>query len=171
MQPFQTYLPQMSNGYGQQFQSPYQQRMDFLQGYQQSLQQPIQQIPQVSQQMNVLGKIVDGIEVVKAMDIPPDGNMYFFPKADGTEIYGKQWIIDKGRTHILTFKPFLDGEPNSSSQTERKTENEPFREFAEVFKQRFDSLENRINDLLVQNQAKIRTKTVQNQAKKENETE
>lgn len=32
--------------------------------------------------MNVIGKIVDSVEIVRSMDIPMDGNLYYFPKAD-----------------------------------------------------------------------------------------
>ena len=42
--------------------------------------------------------------LVKVTDIPMDGNMYYFPKADGTEIYSKQFMPN-GQTRILTFKP------------------------------------------------------------------
>lgn len=65
------------------------------------------------QQMNVMGKIVDSIDVVKATDVPMDGNLYYFPKADGTEIFGKQWLAN-GQTRILTFKPVLEKGPNNS---------------------------------------------------------
>lgn len=165
MQPYQNYLPQMNNGYNPQFQNPYQQRIDFLQNYQQSLQPT--QMPGANQQMNVLGKIVDGIEAVKAIDIPMDGAMYFFPKADGTEVYGKRWIINEGRTVILPFKPILEADPNNLPSEDEKLKTEPFREFAEVFEKRFDNLENRIDELLVQNQTKSRTKSVQSSTKKE----
>lgn len=49
-------------------------------------------MPQANQQMNVIGKIVDSVEMVKSMDIPMDGSLYYFSKADGTEIFGKQWF-------------------------------------------------------------------------------
>lgn len=41
MSQFQNYYHPMNNGYNPQLQNPYQQRMDFLQSYQQSLQQPV----------------------------------------------------------------------------------------------------------------------------------
>lgn len=163
MPAYPNYFPQMSNGYNPQFQNPYQQRMDFLQGYQQSLQQPVQQIPQVNQQMNVLGKIVDGIEAVKAIDIPMDGAMYYFPKADGTEVYGKRWIVNEGRTVILPFRPISETETSNLSDENKKAENEPFKELTEVFGKRFDNLEKQINDLMT----KSMTKTPVSKTKKE----
>lgn len=46
---------------------------------------------QISQgPMMIQGKVVDSIEVVKAMDVPLDGSITYFPKADGTAIYTKQ---------------------------------------------------------------------------------
>lgn len=161
MQPYQTYFPQMNNGYNQQMpiQNPYMDRMNFLQNYQQNLQQPAQ----ANQQMNVIGKIVDSVEMVKSMDIPMDGNLYYFPKADGTEVYGKQWIINECRTRILSFKPVLETEPNNLPSEDEKLKNEPFKEFTEVFEKRFDSLEKQINDLMT----KSMTKTPVSKTKKE----
>lgn len=167
MPTYQNYFPQMNSGYVQQMpmQNPYQQRMDFLQSYQQSLQPA--QMSGANQQMNVLGKIVDGIEAVKAIDIPMDGAMYFFPKADGTEVYGKRWIVNEGRTVILPFKPVLEAESNNLQSEDEKSKFEPFRELTETFEKRFDNLENRIDELLVQNQTKSRAKSVQSSTKKE----
>ena len=56
------------------------------------MQQQIQQ--QMPMQNNLsTGKIVDSIETVKVTDIPMDGNAYYFPKADGAEVYAKRWRI------------------------------------------------------------------------------
>ncbi len=150
----------MNNGYNQPFQNPYQQRMDFLQNYQQNLQQ---QVPQANQQMNVIGKIVDSIEVVKAMDIPADGNMYYFPKADGSEIFGKQWIVTEGRTQILTFKPVLAGDTNNLSGNDKTTILTLSEDVTGAFMQRFDGLEKQINDLI----NKSTVKSANSKAKKD----
>lgn len=61
---------------------------------------PMQQ--QMQQQNQSNGKIVDSIEMVKFTDIPMDGNSYYFPKADGTEIYSKRWLAN-GSTEINTY--------------------------------------------------------------------
>ena len=116
MMNFQMPTQQPINQYYQQpyMQNPYMQRMENLQQFQQAIQP---QIPQ--QQFTPLGKIVDSVDIVKATDIPMDGNMYYFPKADGTEIYGKAWMAN-GQTRILTFKPVLDDNPNTLSQNEEK---------------------------------------------------
>ena len=64
-------------------------------------QQQIQQIP-MQQQNQSSGKIVDSIDMVKFTDVPMDGNSYYFPKADGTEIYSKRWLAN-GTTEINTY--------------------------------------------------------------------
>ena len=75
------------------------------------MQQQIQQ-----QQANVLnGKIVENIDNVKLTDIPMDGNSFYFPKADGTEIYTKRWLAN-GSTEVAVYKRFLE---ESEEQTEK----------------------------------------------------
>ena len=76
--------------------NPQQQYMNYFQQMQQPMQQ---QLP-----MNQLstGKIVDSVEMVKVTDIPIDGNNYYFPKADGTEVYSKRWLAN-GSTEINTY--------------------------------------------------------------------
>ena len=162
MQPSQNFYSQMSN-YGQMMPNPYMDRMAQLQQYQQNLQQPIvpAQTP-VSNQMSALGKMVDSIDVVKATDIPMDGNAYYFPKADGTEVYCKQWL-QNGTTRILTFKPVFEDNPNNLSSDTEKLKISLSDEVTDVFMKRFDELEKRIDDLMPK-------KTVA-RAKKESEEE
>lgn len=168
MQAYPNYS-QMNNPYAQmnniyaQPNNTYSDRMNFLQNYQQSLQQPM--LPtQMSgtNQMSALGKIVDSIDVVKATDIPMDGNAYYFPKADGTEIFGKQWLSN-GQTRILTFKPVLDVDTNNVSNADEKLKIGLSDETTEAFMKRFDELEKRIDDLMPKKTAA--------RAKKESEEE
>ena len=148
MQTYPTFYPQMNNNCQIPMQNPYMERMAQLQQYQQSLQQPIvpTQTP-VSNQMSALGKIVDSIDVVKATDIPMDGNTYYFPKADGTEVYCKQWL-QNGTTRILTFKPVFEDNPNNLSPDTEKIKISLSDEVTDVFMKRFDELEKRIDDLM-----------------------
>ena len=138
MMPFQNQNP---NYYAQYLQpqqpyvNPYLQRMENLQQFQQT----INPAP-VQNQFSALGKIVESVDIVKVTDIPMDGNMYYFPKADGTEIYGKQFGMD-GKTRILTFKPLLEDNPSNSPSDDIKTH---FGAFSEV-------LEGIQNDLKVLN--------------------
>lgn len=117
-----------SNYYSQyqpQF-NPYMQRMENLQQFQQALQQPV--VPtQMSgaNQFQPLGKIVESMDIVKVTDIPMDGNTYYFPKADGSEIYSKQFMPN-GQTRILAFKPLLESEPNNSTPEEEKLKFDTF---------------------------------------------
>ena len=163
MQTYPTFYPQMNNNCQMPMQNPYMERMAQLQQYQQSLQQPIvpTQTP-VSNQMSALGKMVDSIDVVKATDIPMDGNTYYFPKADGTEVYCKQWL-QNGTTRILTFKPNLNENTNNVSNADEKLKIWLSDEVTDVFMKRFDELEKRINDLI--------PKKTTARAKKESEEE
>lgn len=139
MQPYLN--PNYFNQY-QPMQNPYMDRMAQLQQYQQSLQQPVSQA-----QMSAMGKIVDSIDVVKATDIPMDGNSYYFPKADGTEVYCKQWLRN-GTTRILTFKPVFEDNPNNLSSDTEKMKISISDDVTEAFMKRFDELEKRIDDLM-----------------------
>ena len=153
---------QMNNPY-MPMQNPYMDRMTQLQQYQQSLQQPV--VPtQMSgaNQMSALGKMVDSIDVVKATDRPMDGNAYYFPKADGTEVYCKQWL-QNGTTRILTFKPVFEDDTNNLSSDTEKLKISLSDEFTEAFMKRFDELEKRIDDLM--------PKKTTARAKKESEEE
>ena len=140
MQPYPN--PNYFSQYQQQMLNPYMDRMAQLQQYQQSLQQPVSQA-----QMSAIGKIVDSIDVVKATDIPMDGNTYYFPKADGTEVYCKQWL-QNGTTRILTFKPVFDDNTNNVSHDTEKLKIDLSDEVTEVFMKRFDELEKQIGDLM-----------------------
>ncbi len=141
---------QMNNPY-MPMQNPYMDRMNFLQNYQQSLQQPAMLTPNsgisMTNQMSTIGKVVDSIDIVKATDIPMDGNSYYFPKADGTEVYCKQWL-QNGTTRILTFKPVIDDNTNNVSSDTEKLKISLSDEFTEAFMKRFDELEKRIDDLM-----------------------
>ena len=132
-QPQQQYMP-----------NPYMQRMENLQQFQQAI-QPQPQM-QGANNFTPLGKIVDSVDIVKATDIPMDGNMYYFPKADGSEIFGKQWLAN-GQTRILTFKASLYDEGNNLSSETEKLKIEPSDEFLEVFQSMFDGVLERIDKL------------------------
>ena len=157
MQPYLN--PNYFNQY-QQMQNPYMDRMAQLQQYQQSLQQPVSQA-----QMSAMGKIVDSIDVVKATDIPMDGNSYYFPKADGTEVYCKQWL-QNGTTRILTFKPVFEDNPNNVSSGAEKLKIGLSDEVTEVFMKRFDDIEKRFDDFFGKQTSKTSTRT-----KKESDVE
>ena len=163
MQPYQNFYSQMSN-YGQMMPNPYMDRMAQLQQYQQNLQQTIvpAQTP-VSNQMSALGKMVDSIDVVKATDIPMDGNAYYFPKADGTEVYCKQWL-QNGTTRILTFKPVFEDNPNNLSSDTEKLKISLSDEVTDVFMKRFDDIEKRLDEFAIKSAAKTSTSRTKKEA-------
>ena len=65
-----------------------------------------QQVPPTPMRYNtgLQGKSIDNLEVVKAMDIPLDGSISYFPLVDGTAIVTKQLQQD-GTSKIIVFKP------------------------------------------------------------------
>ena len=86
--------------------------------YPQSYQQPAQPYPQ----QNVLqGKSVDNLEVVKAMDIPLDGSISYFPIADGTAIVTKQLQRD-GTSRVIVYKPDMSLTNENGSKTNFNSE-------------------------------------------------
>lgn len=100
--------------------NPYQQML-MQQQQQNQIQQPIQSMQQNQQQnfnpANILqGKSVDSIDVVKAMDIPLDGSISFFPLTDGTAIITKQLQKD-GTSKTIIYKP---SEENLEKEKENK---------------------------------------------------
>ena len=74
------------------------------------LQQPV--TPMKYNAGGLQGKSIDNLEVVKAMDIPLDGSISYFPLVDGTAIITKQLQQD-GTSKITIFKP-IEAEEASS---------------------------------------------------------
>ena len=143
---FQMPTQQPINQYYQQpyMQNPYMQRMENLQQFQQAIQPQAQM--QGANNFTPLGKIVDSVDIVKATDIPMDGSMYYFPKADGSMVFGKQWLAN-GQTRILTFKASLDEDGNNLSSEAEKFKIEPSDELLEIFQSMFDGVLERIDKL------------------------
>lgn len=92
------------------YQPPRNLGMQANQMYQQPVYQPIYQPvtmqSPVSQQIpnGLQGKSVDSIDVVKAMDIPLDGSISYFPLTDGSAIVTKQLQVD-GTSKTTIYKP------------------------------------------------------------------
>ena len=122
----------------QQNPQPYIDRLAQLQTPQMP-QQPIQNTAQA----NPMGKYVESIDIVKATDIPMDGNTYYFPKADGTEIYSKQWLPN-GTTQILNFKPVFETSSNILTPNSQNDENKALEALTQVFTQKLDDLAEKI---------------------------
>ena len=94
---YNQYNPYMNRFYGQQ-----QANMP------QPMEMPIQQqnTPQMAlNRQNILyGKQVDSLEVVKAIDIPLDGSVSYFPLTNGSAIVTKQLQQD-GTSKITIYEP------------------------------------------------------------------
>ena len=73
--------------------------------------QPVQPVP-MRYNSGLQGKSIDNLEVVKAMDIPLDGSISYFPLVDGTAIVTKQLQQD-GTSKITVFKPIEAEEATS----------------------------------------------------------
>lgn len=144
--PMANYMPQYG-AYNYNPMSRYQQQEQFLPAQIPVTNQQSQMQQMMPQQINFVGKIVDGEDTVKATDIPMDGNMYYFPKADGTEIYGKQWIVNEGRTRILTFKPSEPADHNNSTMMMEKSKFDLSDESTELFLNKFEEISEKIGQL------------------------
>lgn len=152
-QPY-NYNPYMQQSQFQQPYNPYMDRMNNLQQFQQSLQQPMMPTQMAgANQFTPLGKIVESVDMVKATDIPMDGNMYYFPKADGTEIYGKQWLAN-GQTRILAYKPILENETNNLSHNTENLNFDLFTQFLEGIQSDIKTLNDKVDKLTKPNRAK-----------------
>ena len=98
-----------------------------------------------SQQSNAMNnqqmfKLVDSLDVVKATDIPIDGNWYYFPKADGSNIYSKRWLPN-GTTQILTYKPICESDTSNSMSNSTESVIRANDELTRAFMERFDRIE------------------------------
>lgn len=62
------------------------------------------QMPQPTSTIGLLGKSVESLDVVKAMDIPLDGSISYFPLTDGSAIVSKQLQSD-GTSKMVIYKP------------------------------------------------------------------
>nr|DAX12662.1 MAG TPA: hypothetical protein [Bacteriophage sp.] len=140
--PYQA--PMMNNPY-MQSQNPYMDRMNFLQNYQQSLQQ--QPMPQQGTGIN--GRIVQAVESINANEVPMDGSMAFFPKQDMSEIYVKGWNAN-GTINTIVYKPYTEPNNNQTVNSMSKAENTKFTlsdESTELFMSKFDELFGKIEQL------------------------
>lgn len=147
--PYQA--PMMNNSY-MQSQNPYMDRMNFLQNYQQSLQQqPMQMNQQLMPQQiaGINGRIVQAVENINANEVPMDGSMAFFPKQDMSEIYVKGWNAD-GTIRTIVYKPYTEPGGSNAGNPTTDTENAKFTlsdESTELFMSKFDELSEKIRQL------------------------
>ena len=111
---------------------------------------PQQNIPtmQLNRQNGLLGKTVDNIEIVKAIDIPLDGSTSYFPIADGSAIVTKQLQQD-GTSRIIVYKPMQNKDTPkyvTIEDLEKKLENLDFEE-VEDLKTEFENMKKEMKEL------------------------
>lgn len=146
----------MNNSYVQST-NPYMDRMNFLQNYQQSLQQPVagMQMPLTNQQAmpqqpaGINGRIVQAVENINANEVPMDGSMAFFPKQDMSEIYVKGWNAN-GTINTIVYKPYAAPKDNQTVNSMANAENAKFTlsdESTELFMSKFNELSEKIGQL------------------------
>lgn len=149
-------MPMMNNSY-MQSQNPYMDRMNFLQNYQQSLQQPVaetqmsltnqQAMPQ--QIAGINGRIVQTVENINANEVPMDGSMAFFPKQDMSEIYVKGWNAN-GTINTIVYKPYTEPGGSNAGNPTADIENAKFTlsdESTQLFLNKFEELSEKIGQL------------------------
>ena len=161
MAQYPNYFPtqQPYNPYGQQYMpNPYMERMANLQQYQQSL-QPQQQV------VGITGKVVESIDMVRATDIPMNGETVYFPKADGTEIYTKRWLPN-GTTEVIAYKPVLNTQEEQVTNTigiDEKLITSHFKGYMDEVIKRLDGIDARL-DNFEQSPARTKSKTAKEES-------
>ena len=74
----------------------------------------IQPVQPTTTQVGLLGKSVESMDVVKAMDIPLDGSISYFPLTDGSAIVTKQLQSD-GTSKMVVYKPEKEEKKNEQT--------------------------------------------------------
>ena len=140
-QYYPQYIPQM-----QRLQNLEQQYPQFAQQNQQSYPQNPQSYPQPT--LGLQGKSVESLDVVKAMDIPLDGSISYFPLTDGSAIITKQLQQD-GTSKTIIYKPFT--EPTTPVEPIKYVSEEEVRAMIENGSETILELQDDIKELKRQN--------------------
>ena len=142
---YNQYNPYMNRFYGQQ-----QANMP------QPMEMPIQQqnTPQMAlNRQNILyGKQVDSLEVVKAIDIPLDGSVSYFPLANGSAIVTKQLQPD-GTSRMIVYKPVETQQPKQVEEkeiyiTEKELDEKLSKLDNKELKEEIEKMKKQIKDLM-----------------------
>ena len=121
------------------------------QQYNQYMQTP----PVYKQQVGLQGKSVDSLDVVKAMDIPLDGSISYFPLTDGSAIITKQLQAD-GSSKTVIYKPIENKDQEQLpkyitneqlSEAMKKMDNKDLKEEIKTMKRQIKEMSNDIRDL------------------------
>lgn len=116
--------------------------------------QPQNNNPMYKQNLGLQGKSVDSLDVVKAMDIPLDGSISYFPLTDGSAIVTKQLQAD-GTSRTIVYKPIdevANKLPKYITMEElddviKKVDNTPLKEDIKVLKRQIKDLNDALNEI------------------------
>ena len=147
---FNNYNPYYQQQYQRQFNPQQYQYNPQIEQFQPNNQQTYRQNAPTLQ-----GKSVDNIDVVKAMDIPLDGSISYFPIADGSAIVTKQLQAD-GTSRMIVYKP-VEGEEASKlpkyitieelEEAMKKIDNNPLREEIKNMKRQIKDMHEDIDEI------------------------
>lgn len=107
------------------------------------------------QPLGLQGKSVDSLDVVKAMDIPLDGSISYFPLTDGSAIITKQLQAD-GSSKTIIYKPteLKDQEQlpkyitnEQLDEAIKRIDNKDLKEEIKTMKRQIKEMSNDIRDL------------------------
>lgn len=130
----------------------------------------IQRVPQMEPQFNqqpqqfykqslgLQGKSVESMDVVKAMDIPLDGSISYFPLTDGSAIISKQLQMD-GTSRTIVYQPvksqkeempikYLTAEELDIQMKTLSEENNTLKESINYLTEQIDSLSNNFKEFM-----------------------
>ena len=131
---YNQYNPYLNRFYGQK-QANIQQPMEM------TIKQQNTQQMDLNRQNILYGKQVDSLEVVKAIDIPLDGSISYFPLANGSAIVTKQLQQD-GTSKITIYEPKTQKEDTKFATIEDIDKRLEKLDFSEI-----DDLKEDLNDL------------------------
>lgn len=146
------YLNQMYGMYGG---NPMQSQTPRYQPMEQQYNQYSQPQQMYKQPIGLQGKSVDSLDVVKAMDIPLDGSISYFPLTDGTAIITKQLQPD-GSSKTIVYKPTEAKEQEQTvkyitteqlDEVMKQIDNKDVKEEIKVIKRQIKEMSNDIRDL------------------------
>lgn len=92
------------------------------------------------QQTSILGKVVDSLDVVKAIDIPLDGSISYFPLTNGSAIVTKQ-LQPNGMSKITLYKPVVEKEET----LDKNDDFDKLKEDLDNLRKEFEDIKTKIN--------------------------
>lgn len=120
------------------------QQQPYWQMYQPERTAQFQPMQRQSIPTGLLGKSVDSIEVVKAMDIPLDGSTSYFPLTDGSAIVTKKLQAD-GTSKTIIYKP-VEGDKEEIPQYATIEDIIDFKEDIKSIKKEIKTLKDKLKE-------------------------